>query len=106
MKTSKMRDRPIFGRVQSMFENHLIEQGVKAPLIEHLRRHAFGAAIAQAEDRRCPCCDRLDQTVRVRRRNSSYVNDTLNWLHSCASCFREDFEHFGDLWSDYYANVM
>lgn len=52
--------------------------------------------------RRCPCCERLRRDVKRRARNTSYVDDELNWLVSCLDCYQEDYEYYAELWRDYY----
>jgi hypothetical protein len=52
----------------------------------------------------CPCCG--EGETAKRRRNTSYANDALNWLVSCERCWKEDCEHYQELWDIYYADCM
>ncbi len=55
-------------------------------------------------DKLCPCCERYSATVESRRRNTSYDDDRLNNLYSCQECYDKDYEHYADLWKDYYSS--
>lgn len=52
----------------------------------------------------CPCCRELHDDVTLEQRNTSYVNDQLNWLVACGDCHRGDDEYYAELWADHYAS--
>lgn len=54
----------------------------------------------------CPCCERDMPDVERRHRNTAYVEEELNWLESCNECFQADWEHFADMWREYYGSRL
>jgi hypothetical protein len=54
----------------------------------------------------CPTCGVSDGTVARRRRNSAYVDDAENWLVSCMSCYKEDWQRLQGDWDEYYDLVF
>lgn len=56
--------------------------------------------------RACPYCERYSTTVEKRRQNTAYVKEERNWVTCCLKCFKEIQEHWTNMWSDYYSNVM
>lgn len=59
-----------------------------------------------AESFHCPCCKRLRPDVSLRRRNTRYVDEMLNWLPSCEECYAEDYAYYADLWDDFYCGCL
>ncbi len=94
-----------YGRVISRLHLHWSQPSAQS-VTQHIRNHLLDMAVAQQHKFRCPCCGELGLTVGVRRRNTAYAEKSLNWLFSCDRCFREDFEHFEDLWCEYLNAVM
>lgn len=54
--------------------------------------------------RECPCCGELRPDVEVRRRNTAYVDDDLNYLESCLLCYEGDCQYFDELWAMYWSD--
>jgi len=54
----------------------------------------------------CPCCDRIDNTTRMRRINTAYHNDNDNLLVSCAACYQETIDYYAELVAEYWDGVL
>ena len=54
----------------------------------------------------CPCCEEFKTTVSTRRRNTRYLDQKLNFFHSCEECFESDWKYHDELLKDYYASVL
>lgn len=50
----------------------------------------------------CPICKEITHELSCTRRNTSYINESLNWLIACDDCHESDYEYFKELWNDYY----
>ena len=56
----------------------------------------------------CPTCMRSDGEggkIKKRHRNTSFVNDSLNYLISCKECWQEDWDYYQERWEDYNAEL-
>lgn len=42
----------------------------------------------------------------VRRQNTAYHEDYLNWVCSCDDCMVECDEYWAAMWGEYYAAIM
>ena len=51
---------------------------------------------------RCPCCGRYRWNITNRWMNTAYINDNLNLLESCWTCFLDSEAHWKDMWDDHY----
>jgi len=54
----------------------------------------------------CPFCATCVDSVELRRRNTAYVDDELNWLIACEECHQADFDYYAERWADYYQGLM
>lgn len=54
----------------------------------------------------CPMCGEECDSVKRRRQNTRYANDEQNYVTTCKTCFEEIQEHWADMWSDYYSNIL
>lgn len=54
----------------------------------------------------CPCCESwFRYGVKTKRRVSSYVEESENWLTACKECQEKDDVYFADLWDQYYSSI-
>lgn len=97
--------RMFMGQVLAALERQW-DKLAESTVTEHLRSHLLCQLLAQANNQQCPCCKQIDRSVRVRRLNTEYVEDSNNYLYSCLACYDETFEHYADMWQDYYGAVM
>lgn len=49
---------------------------------------------------KCDYCDRESLTVKIRRRNTAYVDDTMNFVSSCILCWME--QEWEAMWDEYW----
>lgn len=49
----------------------------------------------------CPLCDRASETIALRRINTAYEDDGLNFQTGCWDCFDRTIEYYDDLWDEY-----
>jgi hypothetical protein len=54
----------------------------------------------------CPCCDRHDNTTRLRRLNTLYPDELDNWIVSCIMCYVEGYVYYQKLFAAYESNVL
>lgn len=53
---------------------------------------------------RCPCCNRNRVgPIRTWRRNTMYIEQSLNYLTVCIHCIREDDINYAYMWAEYYS---
>lgn len=53
--------------------------------------------------RTCPCCRRNRVgPIKTWRRNTAYVDDSLNQITCCVHCIMEDDTQFAYQWAEYY----
>lgn len=88
------------GRTLAIFE--LREDDWTETITNHIRFHIWAAVL----NKQCPCCKKFNMDVMVRRVNTEYVDDSRNWMFSCSACYKETYDYYADMWSDYYADVM
>lgn len=50
-----------------------------------------------------PCRCGSIKEVATRRLNTSYADDSANWMTSCKDCFAEAVNYYDNLWEEYYA---
>jgi hypothetical protein len=54
----------------------------------------------------CPCCEKYFRLgVKTKRRNTSYVEESENWLTACKECHSKDEAYFADLLEQYYNSI-
>lgn len=51
----------------------------------------------------CAPCDRFFVYPKVRRRNTAYDDDSLNYNCLCKDCYEEEEEYWAERWADYNA---
>jgi hypothetical protein len=55
----------------------------------------------------CPCCGRYFRwPITTQRRNTSYCEESCNFMTACKECHKEDYEYYAELWKDYYASRL
>ena len=55
----------------------------------------------------CPCCERhFRYSVKTKRRNTAYAEESDNWLTACKECHSKDEAYFADLWEQYYSSIQ
>lgn len=89
-------------RALAFFHNTMLEHPIPQTVTEHLRNHLYWTEVAIANNQRCPGCLRIAPDCTVRRRNTAYVEDGINWIYCCGECYQDDFEHFQELWDTIY----
>lgn len=52
-------------------------------------------------------CDRCERPGAERyHQNTRYVEEERNWVTLCSECRKENDEHWNQMWSDYYSDVL
>ncbi len=51
--------------------------------------------------RECPFCGRYRRDVGVRRLNTAYNNDILNYQESCEDCYNYSWNYYTEMWETY-----
>lgn len=65
--------------------------------------HASRLGHAPADnDTPCKACG---DPGRLRRQNTAYVEDALNWQTLCDSCQEEANEYWSEMWAQYYSEI-
>ncbi len=55
----------------------------------------------------CPCCGKPDDfTIAIRPRLTAYNDDHLNYLTSCAECYKMDYEYYAERWEEYWSGCL
>ena len=49
-----------------------------------------------------PCKSRK---AKLRRQNTKYVNDEMNWVIACDQCFEGIEEYWAERWAEYYSMI-
>jgi len=52
--------------------------------------------------RKCPFCGCYRRDVGIRRLNTCYVEDILNYQESCEDCYNRVCEYYDDAWATYH----
>lgn len=52
----------------------------------------------------CPVCGKPFKYPRMRRMNTAYVKDELNYMRSCRRCFEEMEVVYDAQWDEYYSS--
>jgi hypothetical protein len=51
----------------------------------------------------CPHHGWFNQMMKFRM-NTSYLNDERNWGFGCKNCQKESYDHYEELWKDYWGS--
>lgn len=55
----------------------------------------------------CPGeCQSFKTTIKMRRMNTAYVDEDLNYIECCNECFEEVQAHWKDMWDEYYSGIL
>lgn len=49
----------------------------------------------------CGRCKHENPSVWIRRTNTAYVEEKLNWVLECDECFEETEEHWNMMWEEH-----
>ena len=55
-------------------------------------------------DIRCPRCG--GPSPSNQRLNTMYENEESNWMYACDECYQEIYDHYEELWADYYSSRL
>lgn len=54
----------------------------------------------------CTGCKEWREDVKMRRQNTAYVDDTMNWVLCCSDCLAWLNECWAERWAEYHAGVL
>lgn len=54
----------------------------------------------------CSFCRETNDTVRVYRQRTMYVDPESNYVAACPECEQENNAYWDDMWAEYYRNCM
>lgn len=54
----------------------------------------------------CDCCGEYSATVALRRMNTAYEDDNMNWERTCLECHLEHEKHWEEAWQEYWAGRL
>jgi hypothetical protein len=101
----KREKEKMIGRLAAQMQAAWIQR-TQGTVTDWIRYHLFDRLLAEARDQKCRHCGRFSTSVRTRRMNTAYHEDSQNYTTCCEDCFVMVVEYYNDMWEDYYSMVM
>jgi len=54
----------------------------------------------------CLSCGEIKNTIKMRRKNTQYVDKDSNYIESCIECFNDEQEYWAEMWREYYSDKL